>query len=111
MLSIAFTPMFPWPVLAALAALAALVLCYGLWRRANGLLWRGAALAALFAALANPVLVEEEREPRPDIVVAVVDESLSQEVAGRAGAVRAALWAHGKPAGLYSMFDVLGFSA
>ena len=26
------------------------------------------------------------------------------------GAIRAALWAEGKPAGLYSMFDVLGFS-
>ena len=26
------------------------------------------------------------------------------------GALRAALWAHGRPAGLYSMFDVLGFS-
>ena len=91
MLSIAFTPMFAWPVLAALAALAALVLCFGLWRRANGLLWRGAALAALFAALANPVLVEEEREPRLDIAVVLVDESLSQEVAGRGSATQAAL--------------------
>ncbi len=91
MLSIAFTPMFPWPVLAALSALAATVLCFGLWRRANGLPWRGAAVAALLAALANPVLVEEEREPRPDIAVVLVDDSISQDVAGRGAATQAAL--------------------
>ena len=91
MLSIAFSPMFPWPVIAATAAVAAVLLIFGLWRRARGLLWRTAALAALLAALANPVLVEEEREPRADIALALVDKSISQDVAERGEAARTAL--------------------
>ena len=83
--------MFPWPVLGALAALSAVILCFGLWRRARGLLWRTAALAALLAGLSNPVLVEEERAPRADIAIALVDRSISQDVAGRDAATQAAL--------------------
>ncbi len=91
MLSIAFSPLFPWPMLGAAAALAVTVLLFGLWRRAHGLLWRSAALATLLAALANPVLVEEEREPRADIALVLVDESISQDIEKRGEAARAAL--------------------
>jgi len=90
-LSIAFSPLFPWPMLGAAAALAVVVLMFGLWRRAHGLLWRSAALATLLAALANPVLVEEEREARADIALALVDESISQDIAKRGEAAEAAL--------------------
>ena len=50
------------------------------------------------------------------VIFAADDEriELQHKAADRAifarGAVRAALWVHGKPVGFYSMFDVLGFS-
>ena len=61
MMSVAFSPMFPWAVLMVLAGLAALVIAFGLVKRTVGLAWRTLAIAVLLAALANPVLVEEER--------------------------------------------------
>ena len=91
MLSVDFAPMFPWPVLAALAGLACLFLAYGAFRRARGLAWRGLAVAALWAALANPVLVEEERLGLPDIAAVIVDDSASQRIAGRPDRTEAAL--------------------
>ncbi|HSR71320.1 MAG TPA: hypothetical protein VLL72_02965 [Kiloniellales bacterium] len=82
-LSIEWAPFFPWPVVGALAALALAVVALGLWRRARGIWWRALALAALLLALANPALVEEQRDPLDDIVMVVVDESPSQEIAPR----------------------------
>ncbi|MDE0060393.1 MAG: hypothetical protein OXP07_19920, partial [Defluviicoccus sp.] len=83
MTSIAFAPMFDWIVLAAAGALALGVLALCAVTRARGLGWRSLALAALWLALANPALVEEEREPIPDLVTVVVDESDSQKIDGR----------------------------
>ena len=83
MLTVAFAPMFEWWVLAALAGIAAVLLAFGALRRARGVLWRGAAVAVLLAGLANPVLVEEEREPRPDIALVAVDESTSMSIGKR----------------------------
>ncbi len=83
MTSIAFAPMFDWTVLAAAGALALAVLALCAVTRARGLGWRSLALAALWLALANPALVEEEREPIPDLVTVVVDESDSQKIDGR----------------------------
>ena len=60
--TIAVAPRVPWPLLAALAA-AALLLCgYALYRRAGGAWLRLGALAAGLLALANPSLVEEQRD-------------------------------------------------
>ena len=80
---IAFAPMFDWIVLAAVGALGLAVLAAGAFRRARGLAWRSLAIAALWLALANPALVDEEREPIPDLVTVVVDESESQRIEGR----------------------------
>jgi len=76
--SLSFEPFFSWPVLAALLAPVALLALAGLWTRQRGAWLRLAALAALGAALANPVLLDEEREPLKSIVAVVVDESQSQ---------------------------------
>jgi hypothetical protein len=89
--SIAFAPLIPWWPLAALAGLAVLVLALGLWRRARGLYWRGAAIAILLAILANPALVEEKRTPQRDVAVVVLDESPSQQIGDRAAASDKAL--------------------
>ena len=83
MTSIAFAPLFDWIVLAAAGGLALAVLAACALTRARGLGWRTLALAALWLALANPSLVEEEREAIPDLVTIVVDESDSQKIDGR----------------------------
>ncbi len=83
MTSVAFAPMFDWILLAAIGAAGLAVLALGAFARARGLGWRTLALAALWLALANPSLVDEEREPIPDLVTIVVDESESQRIDGR----------------------------
>src|SRR4029077_19198973 len=45
--TISAAPLIPWWAIAALAGVAVLVLALGLWRRARGLAWRGAAIAIL----------------------------------------------------------------
>uniref|UniRef100_UPI0022EB32AC hypothetical protein n=1 Tax=Falsiroseomonas oryzae TaxID=2766473 RepID=UPI0022EB32AC len=57
---------------------------------ARGALLRLAAFAALLLALANPRLVEETRETRPDIALLVVDRSDSTGVGSRAAQIEAA---------------------
>ena len=83
MLSIAFTPMFPWALLAALGGVTLALGAFGFWRRARGTSWRLLAAFVLLAALANPVLVEQERIPNNDVVAVVVDESASQRIGDR----------------------------
>ena len=83
MMSIDFAPMFPWAALAVLGAVALLLAAAGLWRRVRGTGWRLLASAVLLAALANPVLVEQERIPNDDVVAVVVDESASQQIGDR----------------------------
>jgi hypothetical protein len=91
MLSLAFSPMFPWPVLGALAAVALLLAGFGLYARARGTGWRLLAVAVILAALSNPVLVEEERVSNPDVVAVVVDESPSQRIGNRTARAEEAL--------------------
>ena len=84
-------PIIPLWLLAAAAALSVLALLPAFLRRARGVWWRAAAFAALLLALANPRLVEETREVRPDIALLVMDASDSTAlVPGRAAAMQAA---------------------
>ena len=76
-------PLLPLPLLYAVAGLAALALVLAIWRRLPGWWLRGLAGAVLLAALANPALQREDREPLSDIVIMVVDESASQRIADR----------------------------
>ncbi|BBK38971.1 membrane protein [Allostella sp. ATCC 35155] len=81
--TLAFTPLVPWWVLGTLCALALPLILFGLVRRARGVGWRFAAMAVLAGALANPALVEEDREPQRDVAVMVIDESPSQQIGDR----------------------------
>ena len=81
--TLVFAPLVPWPLLAALGLLGLLFCGYALARRAGGAWLRSSALAAGMLALANPSLVEEQRESLPDIAVIVVDASASQDVGER----------------------------
>src|SRR5437773_3963218 len=89
--ALATAPLLPWWMFALLAGAAALMLAPGIWRRARGIAWRGAAAAMLLAILVHPSLVEEKRSPLRDVAVVVVDESPSQQIGDRAPATEAAL--------------------
>ena len=82
-LSVQWSPLLPVFMIGGLAAIAALLLAVALWRRAAGVWWRLAAFAVLLLALANPSLVEEQRNPLSDVVFVVADESTSQDIENR----------------------------
>jgi hypothetical protein len=81
--SVDFSPMVPAPLFWAGAALAIVLVALLLFRRSRGALLRALSLAALLLALSNPTLRQEEREGLSNIAIVVVDESLSQSIAGR----------------------------
>ncbi len=82
-LHIAWAPLLPVWALVALAVVTLVVVCLGLFARARGAWWRAGAAFALLAAIANPTLVAERREARPDVAVLVIDESPSQKIGNR----------------------------
>ncbi|MBT1156592.1 hypothetical protein J1C56_13405 [Aminobacter anthyllidis] len=89
--SVAFEPLLSWPLLAALMGPLALLAFVGLWFRQRGGWLRLAALAALGLALANPVILDEEREPLKSVVAIVVDRSQSQDIGDRTAQTNAAV--------------------
>jgi hypothetical protein len=86
-----FAPLIPVWAITTLAVLALGMTAVGAVRRLNGWLWRSLSILLITAVLANPSLVEEDREPLPDIALAVIDRSDSMEIPGRAEAAAAAL--------------------
>ncbi len=82
-LSLAFAPLLPWPVIAVLGALAALILALSLWRGLRGWALRGLAALVLIAAIAQPALQREDKSPLSDIVLMIADQSASNRLAGR----------------------------
>ncbi len=83
MTSISFAPLLPWTVIGALSAAAASLTAVAFAKRAAGAAWRGAALAVVIGALANPILHTESRERLTDVVAVVVDRSPSQRIGAR----------------------------
>jgi hypothetical protein len=89
--NIVLDPLLAMPVLWAACAFAAVFVAIAVWRGLKGWWLRGAALATLLLALANPSLQTEEREALSDIVIAVVDDSASQRISDRADQTAEAL--------------------
>ena len=89
--SIDWAPLIPWPVLLFLAVAAVPVIGFATWRRARGAWWRALTVATLLLALANPSLVEEQRDPLADVALVVVDESPSQRIGQRTAQTEAAV--------------------
>ena len=89
--SLVFAPLVGWALIAALGSVALVLLAVALWRGLSGWWLRGLALVALFGALANPSLQEEERQNLSDIVILVVDESASQGLGDRRAQTEAAV--------------------
>ena len=89
--TIAFSPLVPWVAIATVAAIAAVLSGYSLWRRANGAIWRALAFAFLLLALSRPQWMEEDRVPHADVAIALVDMSPSLEIGQRSSQREAAL--------------------
>ena len=81
--SVSFDPVLPWAAIAVAGSLGIALLAALAAARSRGTILRALSFALLVAALANPVIRSEERQPLPDIAVAVVDRSLSQQSGDR----------------------------
>ncbi|THF53778.1 hypothetical protein [Allorhizobium terrae] len=77
-MSLSFSPFLPWWVLGVLGALALVVAFIGFYKGIRGSTIRLIAFAALIAALANPLLLSEDRDALSTVVPVVVDRSQSQ---------------------------------
>ncbi len=91
MYDLTLAPLVPWLVVTPLGVVAVVLIAVALIRGGRGWLFRSIALTALIAALLNPLVIREQREPQRDLAVIVVDESLSQTVGERAAQTDAAL--------------------
>src|SRR2546421_4586555 len=89
--SLAAAPLLPWYLIAALGAAGLLLLAFGVLRRARGVMWRMIAVAILLAALVNPSVIEEKRDPQRDTAIIIVDESPSQRIGDRRHATEEAV--------------------
>jgi hypothetical protein len=88
--SVAFDPLLPWAVLAALGAVGLVLVLLGLRAGARGTIWRLGSLVVVLAALANPALIEEQRKPIADVALVVTDDSDSMAIGDRRQQVQAA---------------------
>ncbi|MDA5093569.1 hypothetical protein O2N63_05645 [Aliiroseovarius sp. KMU-50] len=86
-----FTPLVPWAALVTLSVLSVLALLLAIWQGLVGWMFRAIALIAVLVALAGPSLQEETRDPLPDILLVMVDETASQSLPGRSARRDAAL--------------------
>ncbi|SEH66427.1 hypothetical protein SAMN05216228_1005172 [Rhizobium tibeticum] len=82
-MTVDFSPFIPWPVLAGLAVIVVATAAFAIWRRVRGAWIRSLAALALLTALANPLLLQEDREQLSTVVPVIVDRSQSQETPER----------------------------
>jgi hypothetical protein len=85
-----FDPLIPWVALWTLAGAAAVLWGIYIYCRGKSWLFRALALTVLAVALANPLWIEEQREPLKDIVAVVMDRSESMNFRGRTETAQAA---------------------
>ncbi len=88
---IVFSPLVSWIFIWAGLTIATLLTLYSAWSGLRGTHLRGTALGFILLALANPSILEEERDPINDVVAIVVDKSPSQDIGDRAVVTQAAL--------------------
>jgi hypothetical protein len=105
-LSLSFEPLVAWPVLAVAAFLIASIASVGILRRSRGAWLRGCAAASLCAALANPVFLNEERDPVKSVVALIADRSQSQLFGARTADTDTAIARLKERLGRFKQFDV-----
>ena len=104
--SFSFEPLLSWPLIAAIVAPLAVLALVSLWFAQRGALFRLAAVAALAAALLNPVLLDEERDPLKSVAAIIVDRSQSQDIGDRTAQTDQAVAALKERLGRFKQFDV-----
>jgi hypothetical protein len=82
-LTFTFAPLLPWPLLGVLALLAVVVLILGAALGQRATILRALGLALALAALTDPSLVREKRDPQKTVVAVVIDRSESQNFGAR----------------------------
>ncbi|WP_291194354.1 hypothetical protein [Hyphomonas sp.] len=87
---LSFEPFLGWPLFWAIAGLTALAWLAYLILRGRAWLSRALGLVLLSAALLNPSLVHEEREPLPSVAAVILDRSESMQFGDRTKAAEAA---------------------
>ena len=81
--NIILDPLVPLVILYVLMAIATSGLIFAAWRGLLGYTLRTLAAIVILGSIANPSLQKENRAQLPDIVLAVVDESASQQLSDR----------------------------
>ena len=76
-------PLLPLSLIIALGVCGLAIVAVMMLARQRGAVLRGLALAALLAAMLNPVVRHETRRPETDIAVIVTDMSDSQKIGQR----------------------------
>ncbi len=89
--SIGFAPLVPWGYIIAAALIGLVLVGIQLFVRQKGALLRACAFGLICLALANPSVINEERDRLKDVVVVAVDRTGSQGVADRIAQTDAAL--------------------
>ncbi len=82
--TLAIAPLLPLPLLAVAALAGAGLVALALVNKARGATFRALALLGFLALLANPSLVQEERDPIADVAILAIDTSASQDIGARA---------------------------
>lgn len=87
---LSFDPLLAWPWFWALLALSTVV--FAVYAGLRGRAWfsRMLGLLIIFAALSNPSIVREEREPLPSVAALILDRSDSMDFGDRAEIAQAA---------------------
>lgn len=85
-----FEPFLGWPLFWGLAGLTVLAWVAYIALRGRAWLTRALGLVLLCAALLNPSLVHEEREPLPSVAAVILDRSESMQFGDRTKAAEAA---------------------
>ncbi len=95
MFDVIFAPLVPMGVLAALAVIGVLSIGLAFWRGLSGWWVRALAYAAVMGILAQPMIRDTKTADLDDIVVVVVDRSLSNALGNRVDQTQQALDALG----------------
>lgn len=109
--SIALSPDLPIWLIVAIATASGLLVLWGIWRRLRGAWVRLLAWALIVAALSNPAVLLEERDPIRSVVAVVTDLSGSQRLDGREAQTEAVAQAVAERFGRLDMFELREVSA
>jgi len=91
MSALSISPLVPWPFIAALLGLGLVLSAVAAARGGRGAVIRALTFVIVSAALLDPSMVREQRRPRDDVALIVVDDSLSQTIGDRKAQRDAAL--------------------